>query len=263
MAALSEYRPAQTVKMILFGHPGSGKTGALASLVKAGYKLRILDFDGLLHSLIHFVKKTCPEKEGNVDVISLNDRWENNGVGLGIKGVPTAFTRTTKVLNDWPGLGKPESWGPSSILVIDSLTQLSNAATNWAASYHGSPDGRKQTYEAQKAVNHLMQLLKSDDFNTNVIVTCHPRLQQLDDGTQKMLPIAPGDKLSPQIPAYFSTIASMQTSGAADAKRSISVKATVMLDLRTPKALDKTYPIETGLADLFLDLRGPAPSDSQ
>ena len=42
---LNELKEKMPVKMLLIGDTGSGKTGALASLAKAGYKLHILDFD--------------------------------------------------------------------------------------------------------------------------------------------------------------------------------------------------------------------------
>ena len=39
-------------RIMIVGYPGAGKTGALACLANAGYKLRILDFDGNLEPLL-------------------------------------------------------------------------------------------------------------------------------------------------------------------------------------------------------------------
>ena len=47
--------------------PSPGKTGSLVSLVKAGYKLRILDFDNLLDVLKYMIIRECPEKIDNVE----------------------------------------------------------------------------------------------------------------------------------------------------------------------------------------------------
>ena len=51
-------------KCILLGDSGTGKTGALASLVKAGYKLRVLDLDNKLASgiLPQVIKRECADK---------------------------------------------------------------------------------------------------------------------------------------------------------------------------------------------------------
>lgn len=261
MAALSEYKATNLVKMLLIGNAGSGKTGALVSLVKAGYKLRILDYDNLLQSLVFQIKKHCPDKIGNVDAITLTDKWKANGTDLVVDGVPKAFVETQTILNNWPGLGKPETWGPDSIVVIDSLTKLSNVAMNWSEVFKAvrgksGVDYRQVVGEAQKAIAHLLQLLNGKEFNTNVIITAHGKLQE-QDGQLKMYPQAPGDKLSPTIPTYFATIAMMETrQEGGEAKRFLHTKATTLIDLRTPASLDKTYPIETGLADLFRDLRG-------
>ena len=35
----------QRVKALICGDPGSGKTGALATLINADYKIAVLDFD--------------------------------------------------------------------------------------------------------------------------------------------------------------------------------------------------------------------------
>ena len=45
MPNLSKHQSSEFTKLLLMGDSKSGKTGALASLVLAGYKLRILDFD--------------------------------------------------------------------------------------------------------------------------------------------------------------------------------------------------------------------------
>ena len=264
MASLADYPATNLVKMLLIGNAGSGKTGALVSLVKAGYKLRILDYDNLLQSLIFQIKKHCPDKMGNVDAITLTDKRKANGTELILDGVPKAFTETQNILNNWPGLGKPETWGGDTVVVIDSLTKLSNAAMNWSEIFKAvrgksGVDYRQVVGEAQKAITHMIQLLNGKEFNTNVIITAHGRLQE-QDGQLKMYPQAPGDKLSPIIPTYFGTIGMMETRQVGgEAKRLLHTKSTAMIDLRTPASLDKEYPIETGLADLFKDLRGELP----
>ena len=45
MGKLSAISATAPIKLLYIGDSGSGKTGSLASLVKDGYKIRILDYD--------------------------------------------------------------------------------------------------------------------------------------------------------------------------------------------------------------------------
>ena len=66
MPSLANHQSNQFTKLLLIGDAKSGKTGSLVSLVKAGYKLRILDFDNLLDILKFKVMEECPDKLDNV-----------------------------------------------------------------------------------------------------------------------------------------------------------------------------------------------------
>ena len=133
-------------------------------------------------------------------------------------------------------LGAPSSWGPECILVIDSLTFLSDAAYNWAEGLNPNAKDRRQVYGmAQDAVEKILALLQSNNFETNVIVISHVRYIDNPDGTRKGYPTAVGQALSPRIPTYFNSVALCQTS--AGGKRTIQTTATAMIDLKNPKAL--------------------------
>ncbi len=43
---LTSSLPSKPIKLALLGNSGDGKTGALASLANAGYRLAVFDFDG-------------------------------------------------------------------------------------------------------------------------------------------------------------------------------------------------------------------------
>jgi hypothetical protein len=53
----TKHQSHRTTKLLNLGDAGSGKTGALASLAKAGQRLIILDFDNGLDILIGLLKK--------------------------------------------------------------------------------------------------------------------------------------------------------------------------------------------------------------
>lgn len=267
MPTLSSHHSNEYTKMLLMGDSGSGKTGALASLVKAGYKLRILDFDNGLETLKTFVNEECPANADNVEFRTLRDKRKAGPEGSIIDGPARAFVDAVKMLDNWKykdgeteiDYGKPSEWGSDTILVVDSLTFMSDAAFDWREQLvsGGKYDKRAVYGDAQNAIENVLSLLTGPSFRANVIVIAHVKYVENPDGTKKGYPTAIGSALSPTIPRYFNTVALCQTS--AGGKRTIQTAATAMIDLKNPKpfAMAKSYSLETGLADFFNILRDP------
>lgn len=266
MPSLSKHQSNEFTKMLIEGDSGSGKSGALASLVAAGYKLRILDFDNGLEPLKQYVLKECPDKVDNVEYRTLRDKRKATPLGPVIDGGAKAFINGIKMLDKWKyddiDLGVPAEWGPDCILVVDSLTFMSDAAFDFREPLtpkgeSGKYDVRMVYKDAQDAIENVLALLTSESFRTNVIVTSHIRYMTNPDGTTKGYPTSVGSALGPTIPRYFNSVALCQTS--AGGKRTIQTVATAMIDLKNPKpfAMANSYPISTGLADFFAVLRDP------
>lgn len=266
MPSLSNHQSNEFTKMLIEGDSGSGKTGAMASLVNAGYKLRILDYDNGLEPLKQFILKTCPEKINNVEYRTLRDKRKASPLGPIIDGNPRAFVDGIKMLDRWKyddiDLGVPAEWGADTILVLDSLTFFSDAAFDFREpltprSKEGKYDIRAVYKDAQDAVESVLALLTSESFRTNVIVISHVRYVDNPDGSKKGYPTSVGSALSPVIPRYFNSVALCQTQ--VGGKRTIQTAATAMIDLKNPKpfAMAPSYPLETGLADFFAVLREP------
>ena len=265
MPSLDQHQSNEYVKLLLLGDSKSGKTGSLVSLVKAGYKLRIIDMDNLLDSLKFQVLEQCPELIGNVEYRTLRDKRVMSVAGPTIQGIPRAFTDAIKLMDRWKyddvDLGVPADWGPDCILVLDSLSRLCDACYDWQLPLtpkgkSGEIDTRATYFNAQGAVEDTLATLTSDSFESNVIVICHGIYMDLPDGTTKIFPQGVGQKLSPKIPQYFpSYIRYKNTAG----KRTIQLVSDAMIDLANPNPakLSKTLPIETGLADFFEVLRQP------
>lgn len=249
---------------MLIGYSGAGKTGALTSLVEAGYKLRILDFDNGLDSLVIQCRKRCPDKLANINFISLRDKLKGTQAGPILDGMPTAFTRAMQLLDRWKDgaedLGRPSDWGEDTVVVIDSLTFMSEAAFNWATAMNPSAKDKRQIYgAAQDAIENAIALLTSDSFKTNVIVTAHIKFIDQPDGTTKGFPTAVGNALSPKLPAYFNNVALCETKGAGtSAQRVIRTISTGLVDVKSPASftMPPELPIATGLADFFKVNRG-------
>jgi GTPase SAR1 family protein len=62
MPKASNHSSSKLNKLLYIGDSGTGKTTSLFSLVQAGYKLRIFDFDNLLAPLISVVRSKAPDK---------------------------------------------------------------------------------------------------------------------------------------------------------------------------------------------------------
>ena len=270
MPSLANHQSNTTTKLLLIGDAKSGKTGSLVSLVKAGYKLRILDLDNLLDVLKYMIIKECPDKLDNVDFVTLRDKRKAGPNGPMIVGMPSAFSKTLKMVDQWKykeddvevDLGRPDEWGSDTILVLDSLSRLCDAAYDYYEATaprgkSGDFDGRAVYGSAQDGVESLLAHLTSRNFACNVIVIAHIQYMEQGDGTTKGFPQGVGQKLSPKIPQYFSSIVLYTNK---NGKRTIRTNSTPLIDLANPKpfAMQPEFPIETGLATFFEVLR-PAP----
>lgn len=265
MPSLADHQSNDLVKLLVVGDTKSGKTGSLVSLVKAGYKLRILDMDNLLDILKFQIREQCPGLINNVEFRTLRDKRKMTPQGPVIDGQPRAFVDAIKMLDNWAyddtDLGKPAEWGPECILVIDSWSRMCDAAFDWRETL--TPRGRSGEYDkratygdAQDVVENVLATLTSPNFETNVIVISHSQYMDLPDGIKKIFPQGVGQKLSPKIPQYFPGYVRYTNRGG---KRTIQTESDSTIDLATPRpgVIAKTYPIETGLAEIFEALRGP------
>lgn len=264
MTSLRNHQSNDFVKLLLIGDAKSGKTGSLVSLVRAGYKLRILDFDNLLDVLKYMVQKECPDMIDNIEFRTLRDKRKQTPLGPIIDGPPKAFDQGVRMLEHWKykdddgtdvDLGKPSEWGPECVLVLDSLSRFCDAAYDFRepltkAGKSGEKDLRAVYGDAQDSVEAVLASLTSKAFKTNVIVIAHIQYMDLPDGTKKGFPQGVGQKLSPKIPQYFPSVVLYNNKGG---KRTLQTNSTPLIDLANPKpfAMSPSYPIETGLADFF------------
>lgn len=259
MPSLADHTSASIAKLLFLGDSGAGKTGALASLAGADYKLRILDMDNGLDSLVMQIKQHYPNKLGNVGYETLRDKYKASPAGPVIDGAPKAFIKALELLDKWSDGTKPETWGPDHILVLDSLTFMSNAAMEWADVFKSSKDRRQVYGEAQRAVEHVIAMLTAESFRCNVIIIAHVDYIDRQDGLKKGFPTTVGKALSPKLPAYFNSVALCE-SVFKDNKvvRTVRTTSTSMIDLKNPASIRMapSMPVETALADFFKTVKG-------
>jgi hypothetical protein len=262
MVALSQHKSHSIVKLLYIGDSGTGKTGSLVSLVKAGYQLRILDMDAGLDSLVQFIKHECPEKIDAVDTEFRRDKYRSgaNGVGPVLAGQPKAFVGALELLTKWSDGSDPATWGPGTVFVLDSLTAFSRAAFEWAKGMNpGAKDPRQWYFQAQQGVENVIAMLTSEAFGCNVIIISHVQLKELADGTTKGYANSIGSALGPILPKYFSWMILAQSVGMGKSvKRTIATFPTGIIDLKTPMpfSMEAQLPLESGLATIFEKAKG-------
>jgi len=260
MSNLADHSSGDFVKLLFVGNSGSGKTGALVSLVKAGYKLRIIDMDNGLDAMVNFIRAECPDQIGNVQYETLRDKYKAGPTGSKVSGSPKAYIRANNLLDKWTDDTKPEEWGSDTILVIDSLTHFGRAAFAWARGLNPNSRDPRQWYKvAQDSIMDILDTVTGNIFQTNVIVITHIDYRENANGFRKGFASSVGKAIGDKIPSFFNTmlLAESMVMGKTS-KRTIKTIATTELDLKNPAPMkiDATYPLETGMADIFEKLKG-------
>ena len=105
------------LRILVVGYPGTAKTGSLASLLNAGFKLRVIDFDGNIDPLLQYANA---EALSRLDVAYFEDKMRSGSAFMEPIGIPQAFANALKQLDDWKtqdadgkeiSLGSSREWG--------------------------------------------------------------------------------------------------------------------------------------------------------
>lgn len=285
---LADHPVTDTVKSLVVGDSGSGKSGALASLAAAGYHLYIIDLDdgiailkNLLQNKESIYYKKLPNCIDNVECETLTDPTLNINGQLYCKKA-TVWQRVIGLCNDWPGKGKITTWGREDTLVIDSLSKLSEAALNFHLQMNGAltqtrtqNEGRRDIGVAQELLRKFLTMLFDREVKCNIIINAHITMvsplggaPKTDDKGQLMggipvgYPAAVGRALSPHIPRWFNSMLIIKTIGVgSSAKHRICTSTQIIGDqiiaAKNPNPLGvlPEYPLETGLAEYFKAIR--------
>lgn len=268
--------------MLFIGDSGAGKTGAIASLAAEGYKVRILDFDNGLDILRNYLTdpsspyvKKNPRVVENVSYKTLTDPMRQVN-GILMPGKAQAWIEAMKMLHDWVDgdekLGSVTSWGPDSVLVIDSLSMLCTVAMNFHLSMNNAlgkvrtqNEGRRDIGATQELVRKLLDMLYSDSIKCNIVMISHITTVNDIGGKPEEkneaangYPSAVGRALSPHIPRWFNSMLIARTVGVGPAaKHKIYTSSQniggVLVNAKNsaPLKVAAEYPLETGLADYF------------
>lgn len=265
MPTASHHPSSDFARLLLMGPSGTGKTGALLSLILAGYKVSVLDMDNGLDWLVNKLRKDHPDKLDQLDFQTFKDKFKMTDAGPTYVGIPKAYTGAIKALEKWDDGTIPSEWGKDRILVLDSLTFFGNAAYNWKDALNPAVKDKRQIYgNAQDAVADILDAITSPEFKTNVIVLTHVRWNKVTDANGNTTivgggPSSIGEALMDRIGTYFNSVGLAESVGSgSNVRRQIRFTPTGLIDLKSAAvgAMDNPVPISTGLADFFKAVKG-------
>lgn len=284
-----DYPPA---RILLSGFPGSGKTGALAALANAGWKLRILDFDGNWEILKHHVNPGA-----DVDIVTLEDPLRMGTRTMGVDGLPTAFVNADRLLDrwrykegdSWVDFGQSKNWGADHIVCLDSLGSQAYAAWTYALSLTNTRadagDMRRVYQFAGDEQLASIRRLTADSNRYHFICLSHLKLigppeigrneeEHVKEAKRfageaiptRLYPTAVGRQLSQGIAGEFTThLRAIAEDVNGKCRRSIHYLPTGEVDLKipaSPKAIEALGKLEasTGLLKIMAALGHTPPS---
>lgn len=277
----------QPVRMMIAGYPGTAKTGMISSLANAGYKIRMIDYDGNSQSLLTYTDK---DKLSNIDIVYLEDKMRNGDRFIETTGIPTAFKMGLDLMDEWKykepdgtqiNLGRSKDWGCDTIVVLDSITSMGLASFRRQQSLSNKTplNTTEQVWGLAMAQQEaFIEKLTSEVNNFHVIVTAHLKivgpkdLRKEDEDITKaikselqelipnrLFPSALGKALPPVIGGHFPILIEASNEfKAGGVKRIIRTVPRQELDLKLPSKLsfDKAD-ITNGLARIFAELAPP------
>ncbi len=290
MPSLTDHHSQEVTKVLLLGDSGSGKTGSLISLVEAGFRLIILDYDNGLDYLANLIRlkdeasaaKLARENEmlrkagkkkfldpkptlaSRVIYSTLTDKYRTTGGQISPAGMPKAFARGLRRLDNWKTeteeIGGASSWGTNDVLVLDSLTMMSMAALRSVLFIAGREKPEIQDWGTAIAqVESVLGLLYSTDISCNVVVTSHITfVEGQGGGVIKGYATALGRVLPPKIGRYFNAIFQLVRKGSGDKERRIiRTRSQGLVELKSASPeVGAELDINTGLASYFKLVRG-------
>ena len=290
MTNLAKIAKTMPVRAMLVGYPKAGKTGALVSLVNAGFKLRVLDFDGNLDPVLRFADQAMLK---NVDAVTLKDSYEMKDKRTGIRGLPTARIRAARLLDHWKyvdddgeevDLGHSKDWGPDIIVVLDSLSALGSCSLNLVLSRNSRNMDNKiwndwdgSQYEQDRLIEELC------NKNHHTVIMAHlvmvgpkaidPKETELNKKLKertaalvptRLFPGALGKALSPTISRHTPTlveVAVKENYAKSTTRRVINTQPRPELDLGVPApGVPAELPLESGLHTIFSKLGWASPN---
>lgn len=283
MPSLASRPNSSLVKLLVIGDSGSGKTGALASLARAGLRVIIADFDNgvqILKSLLSpaeqehvFVQTFQDERKPAVQSVTIGKEDQMAWGPIATKS--TAYPLFIKALQNWEDLGSVNSWGSDTVLVIDSGTMMGSAILDYILFMQNRLGQHAQIQEIGYAMDKeesTISMLTSSHIKCHVIFNYHIRyfggggavrekkagsetgriIEYDSDELGRGFPSALGRKLPPKVPRYFNSVLKLEARPSGiRAFSAIPTEQIALVKTIIPKSMPRELPLENGLAIFF------------
>ena len=210
------------IKLILLGDSGMGKTYGLASLAQEGYKLRIADVDRqgaevLFPLLTEAEKELVSVMEYNAYSQTADKEFARFLLHIGNPSLESKAQDKKPLdpaLYGWKDSsedhGLVDSWGPESVLVVDTfsfLTTLAKRAMLIAAKKDPDSANFDQTIYGIMGNEIRSKVLdRLASLNCHVILNMHLRYMEDENGIKKFLPWSEGRIIPENISKHFNNI---------------------------------------------------------
>jgi hypothetical protein len=248
------------------GRSASGKTGALAMLANAGYRIMLHDFDQNSRVITNYLKPDHAKIYRQIYGVA---RLTNNGMldtGKAVQKQAVAeLNRFVAQLKHWQteteDLGTWDTWTAHDIVVVDSSTFMARMLQLAAYEHPKANADERAIYKyAGEFQTKILNDLCSDANNASVILTAH--LQQVGEkdsqgniiSNLENIPTGVGVAAAKTIPSFFTDIWEIQVN--AGGKRVIQTAATNKTPLRASSAVIKPIENYEDFASMFNRLLG-------
>jgi hypothetical protein len=231
-------------RILICGEPAAGKTGALAQLANAGYRLMIHDFDQNSRVIGSYLTDKAAEVYLNTYAAAkITGTNLFAGSGQASKQALSEMRRFCSMLEQWKvqgaeDLGACTSWTPRDVVVIDSGTFLGELLLLAAQEDpETKKDGRSLYNVAGKYYGAILDHLTGNKMGATVIMLTHlMQTGEKDDqgkivGKARDVPVGVGEKFSKKMQTYFSDIWHLEVDRAGN--RTFKTAATDKASLRT------------------------------
>lgn len=213
LSALALVEKPQSI--LIYGPPKSGKTQLASTLVKQGYNLIWLDLENGIQTLKECV---APEDMGKIEVISVPDTLGNP---VAIETV-TKFFRAAGPLRICERHGRvacinckagvdqfievnPTTFDSNTVVVVDSLSQLSDSAMAHCLGGIKDMDFKKPEFDHYGKQGLLLANILSAQQQARYhrVFISHEEAIEQEDGTEKLVPVGGTRNFSRKLSRYF------------------------------------------------------------
>lgn len=219
MPKFTDHPNPSRVKLLLAADPGAGKTGSLAMLANAGFKLRIMDLDNNLAIMKAYLTPEGADRVSYVTIPTKNPKSWNTACGL---------------LKKWDDDSQPETWDADTVFVIDSGTFLNETLmANLCESKNiNIADAPPQALwgSMNKLFEDFIAKITSDKMKAHILITAHLRWLEDDRGLRKCFPSFMGQQLPNTVARYMNNVWTIEVK---DGKRSFVTQTTNYMGLKT------------------------------